>query len=170
MEKQFKKASESAFKMIRQFEGLRLRAYKPLPFEPNFTIGYGHCAPDVSKGQIITKERAEELLQEDVLEFEQHVNDNYPNLTQNQFDSVISMMYNLGWRTFEHNPIHDYMKECNKRRTPLECACKMVLYCYAGGKRILGLQQRRVVEANHFLGYKHFVIRCKKIVELPNSK
>ena len=55
-------------KELRRKEGLELKAYKPVKSEKEFTIGYGHYGADVEEGMVITKERAEELLHEDVME------------------------------------------------------------------------------------------------------
>ena len=54
-------------KELRSKEGLELEAYKPVSTEKQFTIGYGHYGEDVKKGMVITEERAEELLHEDVM-------------------------------------------------------------------------------------------------------
>jgi len=54
-------------KELRSKEGLELKAYKPVPTEKQFTIGYGHYGEDVKKDMVITKARAEELLHEDVM-------------------------------------------------------------------------------------------------------
>lgn len=52
--------------ILRKDEGLRLEPYKPVPTEKYFTIGYGHYGSDVTGMKKITKERAEELLDQDV--------------------------------------------------------------------------------------------------------
>ena len=51
---------------IREEEGKRLEAYKPVDTEKYFTIGYGHYGPDVKEGMTITEEEAEKLLDKDV--------------------------------------------------------------------------------------------------------
>lgn len=57
------KASEKAYSLIRQFEGLRLTAYRcPAGI---WTIGYGHTS-GVVPGMAITKEQAEEFLMRDI--------------------------------------------------------------------------------------------------------
>jgi len=61
------RTSESGLALIRQFEGLRLRAYLCPAGIP--TIGYGSTT-GVQMGQTITAERAEELLRDDVRQFE----------------------------------------------------------------------------------------------------
>ena len=51
---------------IREEEGKKLTAYKPVPSEEHYTIGYGHYGPDVKEGMTITEEEAEKLLDKDV--------------------------------------------------------------------------------------------------------
>ena len=57
------KASQSCIELIKQFEGLRLKAYKCVPTEEMWTIGYGHYG--VTQDCVITQEEAERLLKED---------------------------------------------------------------------------------------------------------
>ncbi len=57
------KASEKAYSLIRQFEGLRLTAYRcPAGV---WTIGYGHTS-GVTEGMTISVEQAEDLLRQDI--------------------------------------------------------------------------------------------------------
>ena len=51
---------------IREKEGLKLEAYKPIPTEEYYTIGYGRYSPNIKKGDVITQEQAEQYLDEDV--------------------------------------------------------------------------------------------------------
>ena len=51
---------------LREKEGLSLEAYKPVPTEKYFTIGFGHYGPDVKEGQVIDEAQAEEYLDTDV--------------------------------------------------------------------------------------------------------
>ena len=43
------KTSQNGINLIKQFEGVRLEAYKAVPTEEHYTIGYGHYGPDVKK-------------------------------------------------------------------------------------------------------------------------
>ncbi len=61
------KSSELLIKKIKEFEGLSLKAYKPVPTEKFYTIGYGHYGADVKKNQVITEKQAEELLRKDLV-------------------------------------------------------------------------------------------------------
>lgn len=58
--------SQSGINLIKKYEGLRLKAYKALPTEKYYTIGYGHYGIDVKQGQEITEQDAELLLKYDL--------------------------------------------------------------------------------------------------------
>lgn len=78
------KASERAYSLIRQFEGLRLTAYKcPAGV---WTIGYGHIS-GVMPGMTVTLEQAEKFLRQDIEAVEIIVNSECVNLRQCQFDA-----------------------------------------------------------------------------------
>lgn len=84
---------------IRGHEGLRLVAY--LDSVGVWTIGYGDTGPDVVKGLVITKAQAEERLRGRLREFEGYVNRLVKvELTQNQFDALVSLVYNIGPTNF----------------------------------------------------------------------
>lgn len=89
------KASERGIALIREFEGLRLRAYRD--GGGVWTIGYGHTL-SVRPGMKISKARAEWLLSEDVARTEVQVQiaTKAIKLTQNQFDALVSFTFNLG--------------------------------------------------------------------------
>ena len=61
--------SPNGLKLIKSFEGCKLTAYKCLPTEKYYTIGYGHYGSDVKAGMKITEEQAEELLSNCSAEF-----------------------------------------------------------------------------------------------------
>lgn len=88
--------SETALDMIRREEGLVLMTYR-CP-AGRLTIGYGHTGPDVVWGKTITKEEAERLFRQDVSRFEREVTQllNGCPTTQNQFDALVVLAYNIG--------------------------------------------------------------------------
>ena len=91
------RTSENGRRFIANFEGLRLKAYKPDPKEKFWTIGYGHYGADVKEGMTITKEQAEQFFINDLKRFEDFVNVNVKvGLNQNQFDALVSFAYNCG--------------------------------------------------------------------------
>lgn len=86
--------TENCYAIIKQFEGLSLKAYEDSG--DVITIGYGHTGEEAQPNNVITAARAEELLIEDVKHAVDAVNSlNYP-LSQNQFDALISLVFNCG--------------------------------------------------------------------------
>lgn len=128
--------------LIKQFEGCRLTAYKPVKTEKFWTIGWGHYGPDVKEGQTITQEEADELLVSDCQRFADAVDNpgNVPltgQLNANQRDALISFAYNCG---------AGCLKSLCKGRTLPEIREAMALYNKSGGKVLAVLQRRRAAE------------------------
>ncbi|WP_433921548.1 lysozyme [Paenibacillus taichungensis] len=95
------KISQVGINLIKSFEGCRLKAYKPVPTETYYTIGWGHYGPDVREGMTITQEKADSMLVADLANYEGDVNNpSYvpviAQLNQNQFDTLVSFTYNCG--------------------------------------------------------------------------
>lgn len=94
-----KQLSEQGYAFLRQWEGLRLDAYRCSA--DKWTIGYGHTGPvngkAIHQGMSITKAEAEELLKQDVQKFVADVNRlvTVP-LTQAQFDALVCWHFNTG--------------------------------------------------------------------------
>lgn len=162
------KASEKAFELIKQFEGLRLTAYKAVSTEKYYTIGYGHCSALVCKGETILPEVAENLLRQDVAEIEKQINSLGFDLTQNQFDALVSFIYNIGWYHFRYTMTYHTLVDMVLRPSevsPEMFARRMTLWVRCGDKVLKGLQKRRCAEANYFLGYEKFTLTEKGIEE-----
>lgn len=134
--------SEKGKNLIKSFEGVSLKAYKVLESEKYYTIGYGHYGQDVTKDMTITIEQANKLFDNDIVKYENAVN-NFtfaftPN--QNQFDALCSFCYNLGV-----NVLNDF-----KGMTESEISANMILYVNSGGVRLQGLVNRRIREIELF--------------------
>ena len=86
--------SEEGIQLIKKFEGCRLEPY--LCSANVLTIGYGHTRTAV-EGQNWSQDHAEEMLKNDLREFEGYVNQyvNVP-LQQHMFDSLVAWTFNLG--------------------------------------------------------------------------
>ena len=128
--------------LIQRFEGCRLKAYKPIPTEKYWTIGWGHYGPDVREGQVITQPEADSLLAADCQRFADAVdNPAYCPLTaqlnDNQRDALISFAFNCGTGC---------LKTLCKGRTLAQVRAAMALYNKAGGKVLPGLERRRKAE------------------------
>lgn len=136
------KTSTSGIYLIKQFEGCRLTAYKPVPTEKYWTIGYGHYGQDVAPNMTITQAQAEIMLGIDLVKYEQAVEHNAPfPLSQNQFDALVSFAYNCGIGN---------LQKLLKGRTAPQVAEAMLLYNKAGGKVLAGLTRRRKAEYELF--------------------
>lgn len=89
---------------IKTAEGLRLTAY--LDTGGVWTIGYGHTGKDVREGLTIPLSEAERLLTVDLRVAERHVNEAVQvKLTQNQFDALVSFVYNVGGGAFRSSTL-----------------------------------------------------------------
>jgi GH24 family phage-related lysozyme (muramidase) len=138
--------SQKGIDMIKEFEGCKLTAYDDGTGTP--TIGYGHTK-DVKWGDVITQEKAEELLKdEDLPEYEGYVQALINNgiiefpLNQNMFDALTSFCMNLG---------NSNLIMLVKNRNASTVADKILLYNHANGEVWEGLTRRRNAERQLFL-------------------
>ena len=134
------KPSERGLALIRQFEGLRLSAYRCAAGV--LTIGWG-TTKGVKMGQTITRDEADRLLLEDAQRFADHVKAlvKVP-LNQNQTDALAALVYNIGPSAFAQSTL---LKRINDGRHDL-AASEFERWVNAGGKRINGLVRRRAAE------------------------
>jgi GH24 family phage-related lysozyme (muramidase) len=125
---------------------LRLNAYQDS--KGVWTIGYGHTGnvdgKPVVKGMTITPEKASELLDTKIKEFEKHVNsfDETYDWEQNEFDALVCFAYNIGSINALTN---------KGKRTKQEIAQKIPAYCNCNKKYVVGLYIRRLKEALLFV-------------------
>lgn len=135
-----------AIDIIKKYEGLSLKAYKcPAGI---ITIGYGTTVyPDgtpVKMGDIITKEKAEALLLDYVInQILPHIRD--LNLTDNQEAALSSLIYNVGWSAFAKSKCYKAIKAKD-----WEMVFKNWDWCKGGGKFLVGLAKRRAEELHLF--------------------
>lgn len=135
------KISKNGIDLIKKFEGCRLKAYKCAA--NTWTIGYGHTS-GVKSTNVITQEKAEELLKKDLEKFEKNVekyNSKY-GWNQNEFDALVSFAFNIG-------SIDKLTAGGTRSRATI--AEKMLAYNNAGGKILAGLTKRRQAERELFL-------------------
>ena len=136
------KTSQKGIDLIKSFESLELKAYKcPAGV---LTIGYGHTGSDVKPNSVINIFQAEELLKKDLAIAESTVN-RIPGLNQNQFDALVSFVYNLGSGNFDKSTLKRLVI-ANPRDPKIREAFGM--WIKAGGKPLAGLIRRREAEAN----------------------
>lgn len=134
--------NDKGISLIKSFEGLRLKAYKALPTEKYFTIGYGHYGADVKDGQTITEAEAEKLLRADLQKYEGKVNKYTAyNWTDNEYSALVSFAYNIG-------NIDGLTKKGERSREEIKKV--WTSYSKAGGKELPGLVRRREAELKLF--------------------
>lgn len=139
------KTSDHGIAFIADHEGLVLHTYKDAV--GILTIGVGHTGPDVLPGMTITREQAMELLRSDVYEAEHSVNSLVKvELTQDQFDALISFVFNVGGTAFSKSTL---LKKLNKGDYQ-GAALEFSRWNKAGGRELLGLTKRRIAEARLF--------------------
>ncbi len=141
--------SRSAVELIMAFEGFRSRAARL--DDGRWTIGYGHTHT-AREGAEITEADAEALLLYDLIPIAHAVNEHiYAPLNQNQFDGLVSFVFNIGVRNFRGSTT---LRRLNEGR-PLEAALAMELWRKSDieGERIVidALVRRRAAEKALFL-------------------
>ena len=148
------KASDDIVELIKYFEGFLATAKEDYG---QYTIGYGTACDPKDYPNGITKAEAEVLLREAVEKFEGYVNSfaikNNLNLTQNQFDALLSFTYNLGPSWLNNDSTLRTAVLQGKKGNDFLYAITM--WCTAGAdgqKQILSnLVRRRLIEANVYL-------------------
>ena len=138
------KTSEAGVDLIKAFEGCRTTAYQCAGGV--WTIGYGHTT-DVKEGMSITQHQCDVMLEVDIEQYENYVNDYVVvSLTQNQFDALVSWVYNLGPTNFRKSTMLKVLNDGNYDEVPYQ----MKRWVHANGKILKGLVLRREAEAELF--------------------
>lgn len=135
------KTSNEGIELIKRHESLRLNAYLDPVGIP--TIGYGHTN-DVKIGDKITEAQAESFLREDLITAETEVNRYGLDLTQNQFDALVSFVYNVGAGNFRSSTL---LKNLKANPNDPDIANQFKKWVYGNGKVLPGLVRRRNEEA-----------------------
>ena len=136
------KVSSKGLELIKEFEGFSSVAY--LCSAKKATIGYGNTfwedGTPVKIGDQISKERAETLLK--------HVVDNFSvavevdikiEVTQNQFDAMVSLAYNIGLGAFKNSTL---LRQLN-RGNFVGASQEFLRWDKSNGNPPLGLTRRR---------------------------
>ncbi len=140
------KTSQKGIDLIKNFEGLRLKAY--LCPAKVWTIGYGHTGADVKEGLLIGQAQAENLLRNDLQRFENSVNAYVKvKLNQNQFDALVSFAYNVGIEALSKSTLVKFLNQGLFN----QAANQFDRWVNANGKPLSGLVARRAKEKALFL-------------------
>ena len=100
-------------------------------------------------GDICTQQQAEDWLEEELVEYEGHVNEAVKvELTQPQFDSLVSWTYNLGPSNLNRSSMLRVLNTSDYDNVPEQ----IMRWNKAGGRVLPGLVRRREAEAEMFKG------------------
>lgn len=160
------KTSNLGIELIKYYEQLHDGDLRQIGLQPKmcprgiWTIGYGHALKDIDGSwlmgvegfrrlmeiypdyQTITEEEAEDLLQEDLAYFESKLNSLKLNLTQFQFDALVSLIFNIGFGNFSTSTL---LRRIKGEKGSISQAFAM--WNKSGGKILNGLVKRRESEA-----------------------
>ena len=135
------------YKLIQQFEGLKLKAYQDSV--GIWTIGYGNTTyldgTKVKKGDEITREQADLMFKQTANKFALEVAKLIDVcLTQNQFNALVSLAYNIGIGAFKGSTL---LKKVNNNPNNPTIKDEFLKWKMADGKVIQGLLNRRIKES-----------------------
>ncbi|HLK23465.1 MAG TPA: glycoside hydrolase family protein [Caulobacteraceae bacterium] len=157
--------SPAAIELIKRFEGFR-RAAARLD-DGRWTVGYGHTR-SAREGATVSEADAEALLGYDLVEVQAAVNDwTFTPLSQNQFDALVSFVFNIGLEGFRHSTV---LRRVNEGAL-LQAACAMEMWRKADfeGERIVvdALVRRRAAEKALFLTPEEGFVAAPSAVVQP---
>jgi lysozyme len=141
--------SPAAIELIKRFEGFQRTAVPTA--DGGWTVGYGHTR-SARAGAEVSEADAEALLGYDLVDIQAAVNDwTFTPLTQNQFDALVSFVFNIGLEAFSHSSV---LRRVNEGAL-LQAACSMEMWRKAefDGEIIIvdALIRRRAAERALFL-------------------
>ena len=145
------KLSDNGFRLLGELEGIVLKPYKDSVGIPTIGIGSTYYEDGTKvrmSDKAITKERAIQLAKNVVKSFEEQVNKSILlPMTQNQFDAMVLLCYNIGKSGFAKSSVVRNFNLGNIQRA----ADSFLLWNKAGGRVVQGLVNRRNKERSLFL-------------------
>lgn len=145
------KIGEKGLALIKEFEGCKLESYKcPAGI---WTIGigstrYANGSPVKANQALPSEAAALHILAQTLSPYEHAVNAIGVELTQNEYDALVCLCYNIG----SANLISSTLVRMLKAKEPKsEIAEQFLRWNKAGGKVLAGLTRRRNAEAELFL-------------------
>jgi len=142
--------SKKGIDLIAEFEGFRAKPY--LCDAGVATIGYGTTFYLNNKKVTmfdapINESEARKLLSIVANKFGQQVQELTRELTQNQFDAVVSFVYNVGIGNYRKSTL---LKKINANPFNTSIAFEFSRWNKAGGNVLTGLVKRREIEARYY--------------------
>ena len=147
------KISQKGIDFIKSQEALSLTAYHgKCDKEGIYTIGWGHTK-GVRPSDRISREQAENFLRDDLAWVERILNADLvsgrdkPLVTQNEFDALCSLVFNIGSNAYLDSTVRRKIKQGDK----MAAARAFKMWVYSEHKFVQGLANRRADEAQLFL-------------------
>jgi lysozyme len=146
---EFVEATERAIEFIKKHEGCRLKAYLDRKGPTGrWTVGYGATGPSIGAYTEWTQEQAEADLRERCIVLARLITQCVrPRLSQNQFNALVSFVYNVGITNFRGS---GFLKLINEGHFE-DAANRMLLWNKVDGAVSQGLVVRREAEREMFL-------------------
>lgn len=142
----FMQPSPWLWTFLKTYEQFRPTAYKPTPKDVP-TIGWGHTV-GVRLGDTCTTDQAQQWLQSDVAGAVSDVNRYVTRkLTQNQFDALVSLRFNIGAGNFIGSGLLRFVNASNDHAA----AADFDNWDKQAGTVLNGLLRRREAESQHYL-------------------
>jgi lysozyme len=141
--------SENGRNFIKSMEGCSLVGYLDQGGVPTCCVG--HTGPGIAAGTVYTSAQCDAFLEADLATAESAVNRYVkPELSQNQFDSLVSLTFNIGARNFQESTV---LKRLNLTIPPdFEGAGDaFMMWVTVDGETNQGLVNRRTAERALFL-------------------
>lgn len=134
--------------LIKRYEGCRLTAYPdPATGGDPWTIGYGCTGPEIKEGVVWTQNEADQNLLSRLNTLSDKLQDLITvELTDNQFNAIVSLVYNIGIGNFEKST----MLRLINLGAMTKAADQFLVWSKAGGKEMSGLLARRQAEKRMF--------------------
>ncbi|MER0442771.1 lysozyme [Emticicia sp. W12TSBA100-4] len=156
--------SANGLSFLKKREGLELQAYNK---DGVWTIGFGNTfyenGKPVQKGDTITVERANSLFNTIAKRFAKDVVALLTvKITQNQFDALVSLAYNIGIPRFKSSSL---LKKVNINPADSSIKTEFLKWAYSQNKILSGLVNRRNLEAD--LYFSDYII---PFVNVPVKK
>lgn len=143
--------SENIKKLIKGWEGLRLKAYLCPAGVP--TIGYGHTGGGIHPGQKCTRAEADKWFEQDAAVHAASLNSLLLTcrhaLAQNRFDALFSFAFNLGVGNLKGSTL--WRKVCSDP-SDITIPAEFQKWVFAAGKKLSGLEERRRKEGAIYSG------------------
>jgi lysozyme len=145
------KIGEKGLALIKEFEGCKLQSYKCPAGVWTIGIGstrYANGSPVKANQALPSEAAALHILAQTLSPYEHAVNAIGVELTQNEYDALVCLCYNIG----SANLISSTLVRMLKAKEPKsEIAEQFLRWNKAGGKVLAGLTRRRNAEAELFL-------------------